>query len=179
MIYQNISDMYAADEKVRHKLKALVEGLPDDLTGVVTEGEKWTVAQIVEHISMVNESIGKICGRLLSKSQADGKPSDGTARISSGFVEKATASAETKLEAPDSVQPTIGRGISESLAIMDGNNEIFGGLRSLFEGVDDTGNKLQHPYFGEMTATEWFAVKIAHEARHTRQIAALIEKINS
>jgi uncharacterized damage-inducible protein DinB len=179
MIYQNISDMYAAEEKVRQNLKALVEGLPDDLTGALPEDEKWTIAQIVEHISMVDEGGGRICSRLLSKSQADGKPSDGTARISSAFVEKATASAGAKLEAPDIVQPRTGRTIPESLAVMDGNKEKFVELRPLFESVDDTGNKFPHPYFGEMTATEWFAVKIAHEARHTRQIAALIEKINS
>ena len=177
MNYQNISDMYAAEEKVRQNLKALVEGLPDDVTGALPEGEKWSLAQIVEHISLVDEGSGKICSRLLSKSQADGKPSDGTARISTGFIEKATASADAKLEAPDIVQPRTGRSISESLAAMDGNREIFGGLQPLFEGVDDTGNKFPHPYFGEMTATEWFAVKIAHEARHTRQIAALIDRI--
>ena len=85
--------------------------------------------------------------------------------------------SETKLEAPDIVQPRTGRSISESLAVMDGNKERFGGLQPPFEGVDDTGHKFPHPYFGEMTATEWFAVKIAHEARHTRQIATLIEKI--
>lgn len=177
MIYQNISDMYAAEEKVRRDLKALVEGLPDDVTRALPDGEKWTVAQIVEHISMVDEGGGRICSRLLSKSQADGKSSDGTARISGGFVEKATASAETKLEAPDVVQPRTGRSISESLAVMDRNGGKFRELQPLFEGVDDTGNKFPHPYFGEMTATEWFAVKIAHEARHTRQIAALIDRI--
>lgn len=171
--------MYAAEDLVRRKLKAAVENLPENVSGALPEGEKWTVAQIVEHISMVDEGGGKICSRLLSKAQANGLSSDGSARISSGFVEKATASAGAKLEAPDVVQPRTGRSIPESLAVMDGNMEKFRELRSMFEGLDDTGNKFPHPYFGEMTATEWFAVKIAHEARHTRQIAELVEKITS
>lgn len=171
--------MYAAGDKVRQKLKAAVENLPDDVSGALPAGEKWTVAQIVEHVSMVDEGAGKICHRLLSKSQADGKTSDGTARISSGFIEKAMASAQSKLEAPDIVQPRAGRTIAGSLAVMDGNRETFKALQPLFEGLDDTGHKFPHPYFGEMTATEWFAVKIAHEARHARQIAALVERIQN
>jgi uncharacterized damage-inducible protein DinB len=179
MNYQNISDMYAAAEKMRQKLKAFVEDLDAETANAMPDGEKWTIAQIVEHISMVDEGGGKICRRLLSKAAADGKPSDGTVRISAGFVEKAMASAQAKLEAPDMVQPRTGRSIAGSLALMDENDKKFEELKTLFETLDDSGAKFPHPYFGEMTATEWFAVKIAHEARHTRQIGALIEKIEN
>jgi hypothetical protein len=177
MNYQNISDMVAAAEKVRAKLKSSVEGLTPDEASALPEGEKWTVAQIVEHVSMVDEGAGKLCTRLLSRSEKDGKPSDGTVRMSHTFISRATASAQQKLEAPDIVQPNAGRSIAESLAVLDQNAGKFGELLPLFESVDDTGHKFPHPYFGEMTATEWFAVKIAHEARHTRQIQALVEKI--
>ena len=177
MNYQNISDMVATAEKVRAKLKGTVEGLTPDEANALPEGEKWTVAQIVEHVSMVDEGAGKLCTRLLSKSKADGKPSDGTARLSHTFISWATASAQQKLEAPEVVHPKSGRTIEESLALLDQNDEKFLDLRPVFESVDDTGHKFPHPYFGDMTATEWFAVKIAHEARHTRQIQALVEKI--
>jgi uncharacterized damage-inducible protein DinB len=179
MNYQTISDMVASAEKVRAKLKSTVEALTPDEANALPEGEKWTVAQVVEHVSMVDEGGGKICSRLLSRSKADGKPSDGTARISPGFIEKATASAQAKLEAPDIVQPNAGRTIAESLAVLDRNVDAFAELLPVFESIDDTGHKFPHPYFGDMTATEWFAVKIAHEARHTRQIIALVEKIRS
>lgn len=179
MNYQTISDMVAAAEKVRGKLKSTVEGLTPEEASALPEGEKWSVAQIVEHVSMVDEGAGKLCTRLLSKSQGDGKPSDGTARISHTFMERAMASAQAKLEAPDIVQPNAGRTIAESLTLLDGNAGKFNELLPLFESIDDTGHKFPHPYFGEMTATEWFAVKIAHEARHTRQIQALVERIQN
>jgi len=169
--------MYAAEEKVRGKLKAIVEGLTDEELHALPEGEKWTVAQIVEHISMVDEGAGKLCSRLLRKAQAAGGASDGTARISPAFIEKAMASAQSKLEAPETVQPRTGRSIADSFAAFDHNLGKFGELMPLFESIDDTNHKFPHPYFGDMTATEWFAVKIAHEARHLRQIKTLLEKI--
>lgn len=177
MNYQNISDMVATAEKVRAKLKNTVEALTPDEANALPEGEKWSVAQIVEHVSMVDEGAGKLCTRLLSKSQADGKPSDGTARLSHTFISRAIASSDQKLEAPEVVHPKTGRALAESLDILDRNVGKFNELLPLFESVDDTGHKFPHPYFGDMTATEWFAVKIAHEARHTRQIGALVEKI--
>lgn len=179
MNYQTISDMYAAEDKVRAKLIAAVGALPAELAEALPEGEKWSVAQVVEHVAMVDEGGGKICSRLLGKAAKDGGSSDGSARISPAFVEKAMASAGAKLEAPDMVQPRAGRPIAESLAVMAANKERFEELKNTFETVDDSGPKFPHPYFGEMTATEWFAVKIAHEARHTRQILALLEKITA
>lgn len=177
MNYQTISDMYAAEDKVRAKLIAAVGALPEELASALPEGEKWTVAQVVEHVAMVDEGGGKICSRLLSKAAKDGGASDGSARISPAFVEKAMTSAGTKLVAPEMVQPRSGRAIAESLTVMAANKEKFAELKSAFETVDDSGPKFPHPYFGDMTATEWFAIKIAHEARHTHQILTLIEKI--
>jgi hypothetical protein len=179
MNYQTISDMVATAEKVRAKLKSTVSGLTPDEANALPEGEKWTLAQIVEHVSMVDEGGGKICSRLLSKCEADGKPSDGTVRLSHTFISRATASAQQKLEAPEVVQPNIGRTIEESLAVLDANAGKFNELLPTFESTDDSGHKFPHPYFGDMTATEWFAVKIAHEARHTNQIIALAEKIRN
>ena len=88
------------------------------------------------------------------------------------------ASAQSKLEAPETVQPRTGRSIADSFAAFDRNLGKFGELMPLFESIDDTNHKIPHPYFGDMTATEWFAVKIAHEARHLRQIKTLLEKIS-
>lgn len=171
--------MVASAEKVRAMLKSTLEGLTDEEGAALPEGEKWTVAQIVEHVSMVDEGGGRICLRLLTKSQGDGKTSDGTARISHTFMERAMASSQAKLEAPDIVQPNAGRTVAESLALLDQNVGKFNEMLPVFESVDDTGHKFPHPYFGDMTATEWFAVKIAHEARHTKQIQALVEKIRN
>ena len=161
MNYQTISDMYAAEAKrSAKKLKAIIAGLTDEELHALPEGEKWSVTQIVEHISMVDEGAGKLCSRLLRKAQAAGGAyADGTARISPAFIEKAMASAQSKLEAPETVQPRTGRSIADSFAAFDHNLGKFGELMPLFESIDDTNHKIPHPYFGDMTATEWFAVE--------------------
>ena len=67
MEYQSIDEIYAANARIREKLRATVAQLPDEVANARPEGEKWSVAEIVEHIAKVNNGALRICGRLLQK----------------------------------------------------------------------------------------------------------------
>ena len=69
MKYETIEDIYAGNAKVRGRLKALIGSIPLEKTSVLPDGEKWTIAQILEHVAMVDESTVKICAKLLKKAQ--------------------------------------------------------------------------------------------------------------
>ena len=57
MNYETIDQIYDANKKVRQRLKDLVARLTETQITALPDGEKWTVAQIVEHISMVDEGL--------------------------------------------------------------------------------------------------------------------------
>ncbi len=142
-----IADIYAGNEKIHEKLKATLESLTEEQASSLPDGEKWTISQIVEHLSIVDEGMSKICSKLLSKAQSDGKISDGTVKISPGFVEKGAEIAVMKLEAPERVHPSAGA------------------------------SKFLHPFLGDISAVEWLTLVGRHKARHLRQIENLLEKI--
>ncbi len=56
---QTIGDIYANNDKLRDKTKKLVASLTDEQTAVLPEGEKWTIAEIVEHIAIVQDGMTK------------------------------------------------------------------------------------------------------------------------
>ena len=178
MKYETIEEIYAGNNKIRERLKALVSSLTDTQTSALPEGEKWTVTEIVEHIAMVDEGTMKICARLLKKAQGAGRRSDGKVVISDNFVQKGTEIAGIKVNAPDFVQPTGGPSIEESLAKLDANTAQLEQLRNVFESIDGSEFKFPHPFFGEISAQEWLALKGGHEMRHIKQIERLLEKIN-
>ena len=177
MKYETIEDIYAGNLKARERLRDIVASLPDEITSRQIDGEKWTIAQIVEHISIVDESTIKICAKLLKKAEDAGHTSDGKVVISDGFLEKGSEIAKIKVEAPTFVQPTGGKTISESLARLDENSVRLDELRSLFKSVGGTELKFPHPFFGEISAQEWLALKAGHEMRHIKQIERLLDKI--
>jgi len=176
-MYQTISEIYEANDKVRTKLKGIVANLSDEQVNALPEGEKWTVKEFVEHISIVDEGIVRISAKLLNASKENGKTADGAAKFSEAFIEKTTAGRHAKFEAPERVRPTGTKSIAESLAKMDETRQKLEELRSLFESVECSEAKFPHPAFGDMTAHEWLLLLGGHEAKHIRQIEGVLEKI--
>jgi len=178
MKYQNIAEIYDSNDKIRENLKATIEGLTDEQAAAAPEGEKWSLAQLVEHIAIVEDGMTGICAKLLLRAQAENKTSDGAAKMSENFLTKAVEIANLKVEAPERVRPTGTKTVAESLARMEENRENLKKLRPLFESVDGTQHKFPHPFFGDLTAHEWLALVGGHELRHLKQIKNLLEKIN-
>ena len=177
MKYKTIAEIYDANDKIRARLKTLAASLPEDKANQVPDGEKWSAAQIVEHIAMVDEATMKICTKLLGKAKETGAASDGTATISDGFLQKGEEIASIRIEAPSVVQPSGGQTIAESIARMDENADRLRELRPIFETVGANEFKFPHPFFGEITAHEWLALTGGPELRHIKQIERLVKKI--
>jgi hypothetical protein len=178
MNYKTIEEIYEGNTKVRARLKELVSSLTEAQTSTLPEGEKWTVAQIVEHVAMVDGSAMRICAKLLKKAQDSGKTSDGHVVISDNFLQKGSEIATMKVEAPEFVHPTEEKTIAESLDKLDENAAQLQEMRELFESLDGSEFKFPHPFFGEISAQEWLALKGGHEMRHIKQIEKLLTKIN-
>ena len=177
MSYQTIAEIYSSNDHIREKLRGTLANLTDEQGSSLPDGEKWTVAQVVEHVSMVENGMSRICSKLLSSAKADGQLSDGTVRISDGFVEKSAEVATMRLEAPEIVLPSHGKTIAESLAAMDDNRNKLNELRPLFEEYDCNTQKFPHPFFGDLSAGEWLLLLGGHAARHLKQIRILLEKV--
>ncbi|MCY7377377.1 MAG: DinB family protein [Pyrinomonadaceae bacterium] len=175
----NINDIYANNDKIREQTKQLVGALSDEQTAMLPDGEKWTIAEIVEHIAIVQDGMSKISAKLLNEAQTTGKFSEGAANLSENFKTKAAEAQQLKFEAPDRVRPTGKMTIAESLAKMDETRQTLETLRPLFETVECSDFKFPHPFMGDLTAHEWLTLVGGHEARHLRQIGNILEKSKS
>ena len=177
MKYETIADVYMANEGITERLRATLADVTDHEAGALPDGEKWTIRQIVEHVAIVEHNIMKLCARLIDAAKIDGKPSDGRVTVADDLAAKWAASADTKLEAPERVQPTGDVSIAESLERKIANRDAFAALSGDFESIDLSEQKFPHPYFGDMTAVEWLVLTGGHETRHTAQIERLLGKI--
>ena len=177
MNYQTISEIYAANDQIREKLKATVGNLSDEQINALPDGEKWTIKEFVEHIAIVDGGITQISAKLLNEAKESGKTSDGAAKFSDDFAERLAAKRDAKFEAPERVKPTGTMSIAQSLAKMEETRKSLEDLKSLFESVECADVKFPHPAFGDLSAHEWLALKGGHEMRHIKQIENLLGKI--
>ena len=179
MEYKTVDDVYAANAAIREKFKQAFASLSDEQLNAHPAGEAWSVAEIVEHVAIVNGGTLRICTKLLGKGEADGKPNDGSVFISPEFVEAASSAVGQKLEAPETVRPVNSVPIADSLAKLDELQSHYAALKTKFETIDGIDAKFPHPYFGDMSAQEWLLLSGAHEVRHLKQIRRVLEAIDA
>lgn len=170
MSNQTIGDVYANNDAIREKTKQLAASLSDEQRTNLPDGEKWTIADIIEHIAIVQDGMTKISAKLLNQAKTAGGTSDGAVRLSENFLAKAAEAQNLKFEAPERIHPTGRQTIEESLGKMEESRRALEDLRPLFESVECADFKFPHPFMGDLTAHEWLALIGGHEARHLRQI---------
>jgi hypothetical protein len=174
---KSIDEVFEKNLAIGERLNELVRSLDPAKVGRLPEGEKWTIANVVEHISIVEESMIKICAKLLGKAEAEEKMADGTIATSETFAQKAADVAAIKLEAPEFVQPSGEKSIEDSIAKFDENREKLLGLKPMFEKFDSSVHRFPHPYFGDLSAGEWLTLIGGHKVRHIKQIENIASQI--
>jgi len=167
--------IYAANDAAREKLLAAVEDIDVERAVQKAADEGWTIAQVLEHCSIVESGLIRICAKLLAKAEAAGEMSDGTITLSDEFLQISGETRSVKLEAPETVHPDPGSTLQKAKDSLRSNREMLTNLMPKFlEFRADIGT-FPHPHFGNMTAGEWLSLIGAHDLRHIDQI----ERINS
>ena len=178
MKFDSVEEIFAANDRVRESLIGLLAGISADDEELPSENGEWTVSKVVEHLAKVENSMMRICAKLLSKAKDKGLRADGTVRISKHFTQAvAKVKADgTKLNAPEVVQPKGGCPVSESIMLMNATREELKELRPMFEEFDGSAFSFPHPAFGDLTALDWLVLIGGHEARHLAQIERILAK---
>ncbi|MEO7659943.1 MAG: hypothetical protein ABIV48_10045, partial [Pyrinomonadaceae bacterium] len=70
MRYETIADIYSANQKMREGLFETLREISPERASILPEGEKWSIQQVVEHVSMVDSGVSRICAKLLAAAKA-------------------------------------------------------------------------------------------------------------
>lgn len=176
MNYQSIAEVYAANDQIREKLMSVIENLSPEDAELRADAEGWTIREIVEHISIVENGMARISAKLLSQSEAEIADGGGAAKIGANFLERAGKMRDRKFKAPERVVPSGSQSIAESLAKMAENRRLLQELRPRFEKIETGDFTFPHPFMGELNAHEWLALVGGHELRHLAQIKNILQQ---
>src|SRR5215470_374881 len=166
MTYDSIDNVFAANDAVRRLLVARVEEL-DEVHANASEGG-WTVAQIVEHLSIAEPRITDAIEGMLAPTEAESERKPFAPFSLDQYAEQARG----KIEAPEFLRPT-GMPLAEGLMRLKESRARLETLRPRFESADYS-RVLKHPAFGMLNAAQWLAFLGLHEQRHLRQIERIL-----
>ncbi|MDQ1593180.1 MAG: hypothetical protein QOG71_3807 [Pyrinomonadaceae bacterium] len=191
MIYQSLADIYAANDTVRRQLAARVENLSEAQQTFRPAEGAWSIAEIIDHLSITEQNMAQLIGMLLKKSEGarasaavaasdgvdgvDASPSAGASPFQpftlDNYIEQVR---EVKLTAPERVRPGGNVTLADALANLQRTRADIEALRPRLEATNLGAATYPHPAFGEFNSAQWLAFIGLHEGRHLRQIENLM-----
>ncbi|MDT7690272.1 MAG: hypothetical protein QOJ70_1726 [Acidobacteriota bacterium] len=181
MSYNSVSEIFNEIDGTRARLLQSVEGLSDEQHGFRPTPDKWSVAQLCDHLSIVEGNVLKVLNKMLGKAEETpgAQRANGAAFEPVSIEEHAERARGVKLEAPEAVRPSDSRPLAESLAALGDSRTALHALRPQLERFDGHALRFPHPAWGPLNLYQWLLFIGAHEARHIAQIEALKEDMNA
>ena len=174
MRYETLSEILTSIDETRARLFERVASLTDAQKSKRSDSESWSVAEIIEHLSLVEKQIVRLTTLMLMKAEAAEARASEDGRIGPISLDRIVErSVREKYQAPETVLPTSVP-VDDSLAVMRESRGALHRLRPRLEATDLSSVSYPHPVFGPLNLYEWFVMIGLHEERHIRQINATL-----
>ena len=170
-MHSRIRELLDHLETQRAGLRAAVDTVPRELRERRPSPEAWSVAEVVEHVAIIEQRLAGLLTTLLADAQARGiGPETETALVVDPASQRMLVDRSYRITAPEMAHPT---GTLDLDRAWDAFEAAHAALRDAVQAGDGLalgGVTAAHPRFGELTWYQWVAFAGGHEARHAAQI---------
>jgi hypothetical protein len=171
MAYQSVGEIFASIDETRARLIERMSSLGAGQEAARASADSWSVAEITEHLSLVEKQIVKLTGLMLMKAESGGAQAKADGTIEPVELEQIIErSSREKYQSPETARPSGKVTVTDSLAVMRASREALNGLRPRLETTNLASVSYPHPVFGPLNLYEWLVMIGIHEERHLRQI---------
>lgn len=163
----------------RASLREAVDAVPETLRSQQPDADTWSVAQVIEHLALVEQRFEKMLADRLAEARARGvAPERETSSVVGSYNVAPVLDRSTKHQAPDVVKPANTDWKTAWAKLED--------ARRAFIGVFESGDGLAlgdivhtHPRLGALNLYQWGVWLGGHEARHTEQIREIAATVGA
>jgi len=172
MIYHSIDEILTANEAVLERFLPVVTGLTAAQESFQPAADRWSIAEIVEHVALVNRNFLSLVSRLHQQALEEGA---GQAQpiAQPQLLAVSDPNRERRVEAPERVRPAGRQTVADSLINMQETAQLFRDAQPRLEAVDLTGPTFTHR-LGALNAYQWLVLLGEHQSRHLDQIAEVM-----
>lgn len=162
-------------DRISHNRETLLQsisGLSDAQLNYKTEGDAWSICDIVHHVALTDEANAKLMSNLLKRAHAENLGPDPTPEGSEiNSADDVFASmAEPKFQAPKFVAPETHLPVEDSLTRLEASRARMLEALDQLASFDLSQLTYPHPFAGPLNAHQWILLAGGHEHRHTAQI---------
>jgi hypothetical protein len=165
-------------EEKRRELLHSFEGVPGDRLCRRAAADGWSVAEILEHLRMVESGIARLITKRVSQAREAGLGEEkSSASVMASFDPYSTMLEKAVLQAPATVVPRANVDISEALDGLESSREALRAAVVSANGLSLGEIKHTHAILGELDLYQWLIFVGQHEGRHKKQIERTLKSI--
>jgi hypothetical protein len=160
---------------IRYQLLEFAQSLPESAYEQRSGPDGWTIAGILEHLALIEDSIGRLINRMSKQIRAEGHPVEIETTSILGLVDEMAAdSRHRKMMAPEPYRPTGTVSVQQSLVRLEDIRQRLVSAVESANGVDLSKATFPHPFFGPLNGYEWLVWIPKHELRHLNQMKEIL-----
>lgn len=156
----------------RAELAAAFESVPRERRGQRPAPDRWSVAEIIEHLAIVEARITRMVSEGVRN--ADPGPDPDSSPILPSLDLARLVDRSEKRVAREALHPTSGTTASEGWSALERSRAALLAAVAEFDGLAIDVVRSPHPVLGELNGYQWLAFIGAHEARHAQQIREVV-----
>lgn len=167
-----ITQLLASLDCRRRALHDAVERVPVDRRQERPAPNRWSVAEVLEHLSIVEGRVATIMETFVATAP---ESPNGAAPADHSVLLAKLADRTRTVSAPEPLHPTAHLDAATAWSVLERNREQLKVSLAAAHGRDLSGLSRQHPVLGTLNGYEWIASLSGHEGRHTAQIREIAE----
>ena len=153
----------------RSVLKSAFESVPPERRDHSPAPERWSAANIVEHLAIVEARISRLLSDRIEEARPELSAATSTEAILPRIDYKRMYDRSTRVKAPETAIPT-GLDATSAWTALESAGSMMRAMLIANDGLALSPVTHPHPRFGLLSVYEWIAFLGAHEVRHAEQI---------
>jgi len=170
-MHPHLTQVFSRLDQARSSLRSSVDAVPPPLRQQRPAPERWSAAEVLEHLSMVERLFAGRVASAIDVACAAGLGAEMAGRTPLPEpIEARMADRLKTRSAPDAVRPTGTVDDGTAWAAIEDGHSTLRALVGSADGLALSQVTIDHPAFGSMSVYQWVELIAAHEARHAAQI---------
>jgi hypothetical protein len=165
-------------EEKRRELLHSFEGVDGDRLCRRAAPDRWSVAEILEHLRMVESGVARLITKRVGQAKEAGLGEEkSTAPVLPSFDRYSAILEKAAMQSPATVQPRANIDISDALEGLESSREALRAAVVSATGLSLGEIKHTHQILGELDLYQWLIFVGHHEGRHKKQIERTLKSI--
>ena len=164
----------------RASLRDAVDAVPPAARSARPHPDRWSVNEVLEHLSIVEALFTKRIGDAIARAREDGLGEETGERVPlPEDIERLVADRVNRRTAPEPARPTGRFGADAAWVAVERSRDGLVATLTSVDGAALSRVVSSHPAFGALNVYQFTELIAAHEVRHARQIMEISEMLQA